>query len=62
MTDKPAGEASLVRRNGGISGWYWIVRQGNRLVYHGPYPTQTAAEAYHEDVDTYRHDAKADLK
>jgi hypothetical protein len=26
------------------------------LIYHGPYASKHAAEFYHEDVDTYRHD------
>jgi len=51
--DKPNGEASLVRRNGGLNGWHWVVRQGNRLVYYGPYATQALAERFREDVDGY---------
>ena len=37
-------------------GWFWVVRSGNRVIYHGPYHSKHAAEMYHEDVDTYCYD------
>lgn len=55
MADKPSDTAHalyLERKHG----WFWVVPRGQMSTYYGPYPTQAAAEAYHEDVDTYRHD------
>jgi hypothetical protein len=54
MANKPetAHAVYLERKHG----WFWVVPQGQRSIYYGPYRTQVAAEAYHEDVDIYRHD------
>ena len=33
--------------------WYWVVPQGQRSIYCGPYATQALAEKFREDVDGY---------
>jgi hypothetical protein len=55
MADKPSDNAhALYLRQ--KNGWFWVVPQGQRSIYYGPYATQAAAEAYCEDIDTYSAD------
>jgi hypothetical protein len=55
MADKPRDDAHalyLPRKNG----WFWVVPEGQKSIYYGPYASKHAAEFYGEDVDTYRYD------
>ena len=58
MADKPETAHAVYLKQ--KHGWFWVVPQGQRSIYYGPYASKHAAEMYHEDVDTYRHDRGGD--
>jgi hypothetical protein len=50
MADKPENEAVYLKQK---HGWFWVIPQGQRSIYYGPYATRADANRWRDAIDGY---------